>query len=45
MNNFEKINQIKSILDYCYSTCNLEFEEKDNLIDYNKTNYIESDSD
>ena len=43
-NNTEKINQLKSILDYCYSTCNLNFEEKDNLIDYNKTNYIESDS-
>lgn len=43
-NNNEKINQLISILEYCYSTCNLIFVSKDDLIDYEKENYQNSDS-
>ena len=43
-NNKEKINQLISILEYCYSTCNLTFVSKDDLIDYDKEYYANSDS-
>lgn len=42
-NSFGKINELKEILEYCYSTNNLNFNNKDFLIDFEKLNYSDND--
>ena len=38
-NSSGKISELKEILEYCYSTNNLIFENKETLVDFDKLNY------
>ena len=38
-----KISELKEILEYCYSTNNLIFENKETLVDFDKLNYSDID--
>ena len=38
-----KISELKEISEYCYSTNNLIFEDKESLIDFDKLNYSDAD--
>ena len=42
-NSSGKIKEIQNIIEYCYSTCKLNFVNKDILIDYDKEIYISSE--
>ena len=43
-NRTDKINELQNIIEYCYSTCKLNFVIKEVLIDFNKENYISSEN-
>ena len=42
-NSSGKISELKEILEYCYSTNNLIFENKETLVDFDKLNYSDID--
>ena len=41
---YGKLEKLKSILEYCYSTDNFSFGNKDDIIDFEKLNYTESEA-
>ena len=42
-NSFGELNELKEILDFCYATNYLNLNNKDFLIDFEKSNYSDND--